>query len=223
GSPWPPCPPLAKICQAARAAFPTARLGGGMFSYFTELNRKRPPHELIDLVTFTTSAIVHAGDDRSVTEGLESLPYIARSVRAFIGDKHYVVGPSAIGMRDNPYGEAPLENPHNVRQAMNRNDPRQRGLLGAVWNLGYFAHFAYGGAAAVTLGGVLGAFGLVHRAAPWPQPWFDEHGGIFPAYHVVRGLSRLSGGTMRTLDISAPREIQGIMVDHGARSEIWLA
>jgi hypothetical protein len=223
GSPWPPCPPLAKICQAARAAFPTARLGGGMFSYFTELNRKRPPHELIDLVTFTTSAIVHAGDDRSVTEGLESLPYIARSVRAFIGDKPYVVGPSAIGMRDNPYGEAPLENPHNVRQAMNRNDPRQRGLLGAAWNLGYFAHFAYGGAAAVTLGGVLGAFGLVHRAAPWPQPWFDEHGGIFPAYHVVRGLSWLSGGTMRTLDISASREIQGIMVDRGTRSEIWLA
>jgi hypothetical protein len=36
-------------------------------------------------------------------------------------------------------------------------------------------------------------------------------------------LSRLSGGTMRMLDISAPREIQGIMVDHGARSEIWLA
>ena len=29
--------------SAARAAFPGARIGGGNFVYFTELNRKRPP------------------------------------------------------------------------------------------------------------------------------------------------------------------------------------
>ena len=40
GSPWPPCPPLEACYQAARNAFPGARLGGGMFSFFTELNRK---------------------------------------------------------------------------------------------------------------------------------------------------------------------------------------
>ena len=31
------------VYAAARAAFPGVTLGGGMFSYFTELNRKRPP------------------------------------------------------------------------------------------------------------------------------------------------------------------------------------
>jgi hypothetical protein len=223
GSPWPPCPPLAEIYRAARQAFPEARLGGGMFSYFTELNRKRPPHELLDLVSFTTSAMVHAGDDRSVTESLEALPHIARSVRGFIGGKPYAVGPSAIGMRANPYGEAPFDNPGNIRQAMNFNDPRQRGLLGAAWNLGYVAHFAYGGAASVTLGGGIGAFGVVHAPAAWPQPWFDEHRGVFPAYHVVRGLCRLAGETLQNLDISAPREIQGLMARHGSGREIWLA
>ena len=65
-------------------------------------------------------------------------------------------------MRDNPYGEAPMENPGNIRQAMNRIDPRQRGLFAAAWALGYFAHMARGGAAAVTLGGGVGEFGLVH-------------------------------------------------------------
>ncbi|MBV8651691.1 MAG: hypothetical protein JO255_09510, partial [Alphaproteobacteria bacterium] len=199
GSKWPPCPPAAEIYRAARATFPAARLGGGMFSYFTELNRKRPPHDLLDLVCFTTSAMVHAGDDRSVTEGLESLPHIARSVRAFIGGKPYAVGPSAIGMRANPYGEAPFDNPRNIRQAMSYNDPRQRGLLGAAWNLGYIAHFAYGGAASITLGGGTGAFGLVHANAAWEQPWFDANGGVFPAYQVVRGLARLAGGTLQAL------------------------
>ena len=43
GSPWPPAPPARGMFDAARAAFPARRLGGGMFSYFTELNRKRPP------------------------------------------------------------------------------------------------------------------------------------------------------------------------------------
>ena len=58
-------------------------------------------------MSFTTSALVHAGDDRSITEGLEALPHIALSVRRFIADKPYAVrAESAIGMRDSPYGAA---------------------------------------------------------------------------------------------------------------------
>jgi D-apionolactonase len=218
-SPWPPCPPAVDLYRAARRAFPHAELGGGMFSYFTELNRKRPPLDELDFVSFTTSALVHAGDDRSVAEGLESLPHIARSVRAIVGAKPYAVGPSAIGMRDNPYGQTTMANPGNIRQAMNRNDPRQRGLLGAAWSLAYFSHFAVGGARRVALGGAVGPFGLLHTPADFLQPWFDEAGGLFPVYHVVRGLGRLRGAPMRALEISAPREIQGF----SAANELWLA
>jgi hypothetical protein len=66
---------------------------------------------VLDLVTFTTSGLVHAGDDRSATEGLEALPYIAKSVAAIAGGKPWNAGPSALGMRANPYGAAPAENP----------------------------------------------------------------------------------------------------------------
>ena len=165
GSPWPPCPPAIALYRVTRRAFPGAAVGGGMFSYFTELNRKRPPLPELDFVSFTTSALVHAGDDRSVAETLELLPHIARSVRAIVGGKPYAVGPSGIGMRDNPYGQTTTPNPDNVRQAMNRNDPRQRGLLGAAWSLGYFAHFAAGGARQIALGGAVGPFGLLHAPA----------------------------------------------------------
>ncbi|MFC7396885.1 hypothetical protein ACFQU1_06730 [Chelatococcus sp. GCM10030263] len=223
GSPWPPCPPADELFRAARAAFPMARLGGGMFSYFTELNRKRPPSDLLDFVSFTTSALVHAGDDRSVTETLEALPYIARSVQSFIDGRPFAVGPSAIGMRDNPYGADVMPNPGNIRQAMNRNDPRQRGLLGAAWNLGYFAHFAYGGASAVTLGGAVGPFGLMHAPMPFPQPWFDGRGGLFPVFHVIAGLTRLAGQPLRQVEISRPHEIQALAVESETGTEIWLA
>ena len=224
GSVWPPCPAAPDLYGAARQAFPAARLGGGMFSYFTELNRKRPPHEMLDFVSFTTSALVHAGDDRSVTESLEALPYLARSVSSFVGGRPFAVGPSAMGMRDNPYGEAPLPNPGNIRQAMNSNDPRQRGLLGAAWSLGFYARFAYGGAESIALGGLVGRFGIAHAPMPFTQPWYDEHGGLYPVFHVMRGLGALAGASLVEVEISAPRNLQAVAVRTAAGAgELWLA
>jgi hypothetical protein len=222
GSVWPPCPPAVDLYRAARRAFPQARLGGGMFSYFTELNRKRPPAELLDFVTFTTSPLVHAGDDRSLMESLEALPSVAESARAIAGDRPIAVGPSAIGMRDNPYGAAPMQNPGNVRQAMNRNDPRQRGLLGAAWSLGYFSRFAYGGAQSIALGGA-GPFALAYSAQDWPQPWYETNGGLFPVFHVVRGLGALHGRALLAVDIDAPGEVQGLAAKNEAGTVLWLA
>ncbi|MET1026865.1 MAG: hypothetical protein ABWY00_06835 [Dongiaceae bacterium] len=223
GSPWPACPPLDELYRAARKAFPKVRLGGGMFSYFTELNRKRPPVDLVDVVSFTTTAMVHAGDDRSVMETLEALPAIAASTAKIAASRPYLVGPSAIGMRANPYGDQPKSNPGNIRQAMNLNDPRQRSLLGAAWNLGYFARFAYGKAGAISLGGLAGAFGVLHTTASYPQPWYDDHGGLFPVFHVLRGLAALRGSALRKLDVSTPSQIQGIAAERADGTEIWLA
>jgi D-apionolactonase len=223
GSPWPPCPPLEAVYAAGRKAFPKARIGGGMFSYFTEFNRKRPPLEPLDLVTFTTSALMHAGDDRSVMEGLESLPFMAKSVSALVGNTPVHVGPSAMGMRANPYGEAPMANPDNIRQAMNRMDPRQRGLLGAAWHLGYFAHFARGGADWITLGGGVGEFGLVHVPTDYAQPWYDEAGGVYPAFHVFRGLARLGGAPLVDVTCAPAREVQALAADTPQGRELWLA
>ncbi|HEX6016141.1 MAG TPA: hypothetical protein VFY87_30925, partial [Geminicoccaceae bacterium] len=99
GSAWPKSPDWATLIAAAREAFPGVPVGGGMFSYFTELNRKRPPAELLDFVCHTTCPLVHAGDDLSLAEGLEALPYIFRSTQAFVGSKPYWLFPTAISMR----------------------------------------------------------------------------------------------------------------------------
>ena len=223
GSVWPPCPPDVELFKHARSVFGNVKLVGGMFSFFTELNRKRPPLDMLDSVSFTTSAIVHAGDDRSVTESLESLPHIARSVRAIVHGKEWNVGPSAIGMRDNPYGATVVNNPNDIRQAMSRNDPRQRGLLAAVFDVGYFAHFAYGGASAIALGGLAGPFGTLPSKAPWKQPFFDENQGVYPVYHVRRALSSLAGGTLLATYVSTPRNVQIIAVKKGWGIELVLA
>ncbi|RWB10057.1 MAG: hypothetical protein EOQ39_12465 [Mesorhizobium sp.] len=222
GSVWPLAPAPAKLYAATRAAFPGSRIGGGMFSFFTELNRKRPPTEAIDLVTFTTAAIFHAGDDRSLMETLECLPHIARTVPAIATGLPYSVGPSAIGLRDNPYGAAPVANPGNIRQAVNFNDPRQRGIMGAAWNLGYFAAFAEGGAEAIALGGAVGPFGVLSVPMPFPQPWFEGKGELYPIWHIARGLAKLKGCPIRSLRSSVAGAVRGIAAVTEKGIELWL-
>ncbi len=223
GSVWPIAPEAAALYDAARAAFPKARIGGGMFSYFTELNRKRPPTEHLDLVSFTTSPLVHAGDDRSLMQSRATHPAIAASATGIADGTPWAVGPSAIGIRDNPYGASAKDNPRNVRQAMNRNDPRQRGLLGAVWALGYFADFAAGGASAIALGGTTGPFGAVATTMDDPQRWFEEAGGVYPVFHVLRGLARLRGAALRDLGVSASGPVCGLAAETPTGTEIWIA
>lgn len=223
GSPWPPAPPLPALYRAARQAFPGARLGGGMFSFFTELNRKRPPLDEIDLVTFTTAAIFHAGDDATVIENLESLPSLTASARHIAGHRPFVAGPSAIGMRMNPYGEAPVLNLANTRQAMNENDPRQRGLIGAAWALGYVSHMARGGAQAVTLGGTTAAQGVLAVPQRWPQPGYETAGGYFPIFHVQRLLAGLAGHEMLQVETPDPSCIAAIALRQGQAITLLLA
>lgn len=223
GSVWPEAPEATALYDATRRAFPGARIGGGMFSYFTEFNRKRPPVQHLDLVSFSTSPMVHAGDDRSVMETREAHPAIIKSVAQIAGGKLWAVGPSAIGIRDNPYGAAAKDNPDNIRQAMNWNDPRQRGLLGAAWALGYFADFAGGGAASVALGACTGPFGVVSALSDFPRPWFEDHGGAYPVFHILRGLARLQGAEMRALGLPGSATLAGLAAQQGAVTEYWIA
>ena len=208
---------------AAREAFPGSAIGGGSFMYFTELNRKPPPFGGLDFVIHSTCAIVHAADDRSVTETVETLPYIIDSGRSLFGDKPCCLGPVGIGTRTSPFGGGPAPNPHSGRVAMCRNDPRQRGLLGAAWHLGVTARAAEGNVASLILGAPTGDHGLLHHPGDAPQPWFDEHGGRFPVWHVMRGLYGASGRPRRAAEVSAPREVQALAFEAEAGLELWVA
>jgi hypothetical protein len=230
GSKGPKVPPLEAIYAAARKLFPGVTLGGGMFSFFTELNRKRPPAELLDFVTHTTCPTVHAADDVSVMETLESLPYVIESTREFIGGKPYRVGPSGISCRDNPYGAAAPLNPNNGRVCLANMDPRQRGLFGAAWTLGYIAAFAEGGVEAVTMGSATGPAGMVYRVADYPQPYFDDltisnlkGAAVYPLYHVMAGLAAAAGTKHVSIRSSAPASVVALAHRSGAGVTLWLA
>ena len=201
GSIWPACPPLEEVYAAARRAFPGIPLGGGMFSYFTELNRKRPPVALLDFVTHASCPIVHAADDLSVMQTLEALPHIVRSARAIIGDRPYRLGPNTIGMRQNPYGSRTMDNPDRRRIAMAEIDPRQDGRFAAAWALGYVAAGEAAGLEVLTPGALTGPFGVLGRDGPRP------------VFAVVRDLAALAAQPRRACRSSAPDRLLAVAAE----------
>lgn len=212
-----------EMFAAARTHGQGARIGGGNFVYFTELNRKPVPTGDLDFVSHGTSALIHACDDRSVTETLECLPYIFNSMRAQYPTTPYRVSPAGIGSRLSPFGNDPTPNPDAIRVTMTRAEPRQRGLLGAAWHLGYAARAAEAGVDSLTLGAPTGEFGLMYSKAPHSQPWYDGAGGVFPVYHVMRALYGASGAARRATSSSVPRDLQSLSFDTSDGTQMWLA
>jgi hypothetical protein len=204
---WPDVPSFAEVYRATRKVFPGVQVGGGMHSFFTELNRARPPVDEVDYVSFTTSPIVHAADERSIWQSLEALPFVMETARSFCDGVPIRVGPSAIGMRDNPYGKGPADNPGNGRVAMARRDPRQRGQFGAAWYLGYAAAMAYQGAASIALGALEGDFGFVGT----------------PAYPVLLALAEARGANLLEVSVEGSRAVSALAWRTAEGPVLWLA
>jgi len=209
--PWPEVADLGHIYNQARMAFPGAAILGGMLSYFTELNRKRPPAATIDGVTCTTTPIVHAADDRSVMETLEALPAVFESMAAIAPGKSLHIGPSAIAMRHNPYGAATAPNPGRKRVAMAEDDPRQRGLFAAAWTVGYAALAAGAGVASLALNHLAGPAGVA-----------GEDGGLWPVYHAMAALCDAGDKPLIPIRI-AGRDVAALAWRDGGRERLLAA
>jgi D-apionolactonase len=226
--PWPTGVSPDQAADAARNAFPEARIGGGMLTYFTEFNRCPPSRGNTGFATHATSAIVHAADDESVMETLECLPHVFGSARALIGEAGYRLGLVAIGMRSNPYGSATKANPEQVRMAMAHSDPRQRGLFGAAWALGALAATGGHGVERIALAAPAGPFGLVYRPMPVAQPGYDERDRdgetlVYPIYHVMRGLADSRSARRVKLANSAPLRVAALAYGSDRGTTLWLA
>ena len=218
-------PDFDEVYEAARAAFPGVRLGGGVFTNFTELNRNVAQPALFDFLTHATCAVVHEPDDRSVMETLQTLPDIVASAKAWAGGKPYRIAPSAIGMRFNPYGPDTHQNADNGRYSFNRQDPRHRALLGAAFTLGYACRVAPLGIEALALGQPSGALGMVYRRTEHLQPWFDDLEGpaVMPLYHVASALAAAKGAGVRAVTSTDATRVLGLAHESGGGTLLWLA
>jgi hypothetical protein len=188
--PWGPS--YEDMARAARKHFPDATLGGGMISFFTELNRKRPPPSVFDFITHSLCPIVHDASDEAVMQTLECLPHVFASAKAMIGGAPYRLGPSTIAARMNPYGQTVAANPRNERVCLAPNHPRQSDDFAVVWNLGLLVAAAQAGIESVTLGSLCGQRGLLD-ARGRPTPLHDFLAGLIPYCGKKVAVARASG------------------------------
>lgn len=181
--PWPEGRTPEDAVAAACAAFPEARIGAGMLTNFTELNRR--PVAGGDFITHGNAAVVHAADDRSVLETLETLPQILQSGRHIAGGRGYRLGLVAIAMASNPYGEGLAPNLDGRRMTMTDVDPRQATEFSAAYAVAVAAIAARAGVEAIALAAPTGPFGVTG-----PE-------GTRPVAAAIRALASLSGLKVR--------------------------
>ena len=199
-------PSTPAVVEAARVAFPAARVGGGTPYFFTQLNRIEDLAP-IDFLCFTTASVVHGADDEEIMAGLQSLPAMIDTLRANQGGVHVQVGPSAIGARHSPLGGQPVTDGKR-RIALARRDPRTRGLFGAAWVLGYVERFATAGAQALTLLDLQADAAVVE----------DSH--TTPAFEALRHLMRAR--RYRPVSRDRPSALAAMVLENGADREILL-
>jgi D-apionolactonase len=179
--PWPDPPGPEEAAEIAAHAFPNSRIGVGMLTNFTEFNRCPPPSGVGAFVTYSTTAIVHAADDRSVLETLEALPDIFASAGKLAGGRPQRLGLVAIPMRSNPYGPGLVEPDPSARSyvTMTERDARHAGALGAIFAAAAVIEAAEAGVESLCLAAPSGPFGLT-----------DERGNATPLARLIAALGR---------------------------------
>ena len=190
--PWPSGTDPEAALHAAVRAFPSARVGAGMLTNFTELNRRRPDGG--DYVTHGNAAIVHAADDVSVVETLEAMGDVFADGMRIAGARGYRLGLVAIGMRTNPYGPTLADNAAGARIAMTGLDPRQATSFAAAYAVVALALAARAGAEAICLGAPRGPFGV------------EGPGGATPLGIALARLSALAGAEVE-LAVAPPAAV----------------
>ncbi len=200
GEARPAHPSEVAVLASLKQHFPAAKHGSGTPAFFTEFNRKRPDRDGAEYFTFATTPSVHAADDASIVETLQSLPHILNSARLLVGDKPVAVGPTGIGARINPYGPSLTDNDFSAREGMAAQDPRQRGLFAAAWHVGYLAQLAPWSVARFAFGAPTGPFGLISTPQKQDRLVWDAlpAGSLYPLFYVAKWLSRAAGSELIT-------------------------
>jgi len=181
---WPDVVKLDLFYAVVRQVFPKAEIGGGMLTYFTELNRKWPPQHAIDFIAHSYCPIIHAADETTILQNVSTLPQMARTIAQNAPSLPYDLCSAQLSMRSNPYGTAPVPNPTGARIAMAACDPREDAEFAGLWMLRVTAAIGQTHARSFCLGALSGPASIYHNDAPY---------GRRPSFAAFEALCRAEG------------------------------
>lgn len=213
-----------KIIPRLKAAFPDVPVGAGTNCYFTELNRLRVPTEGVDFLAYSINPQVHAFDNASLVETLETQSFTVSSAKAFSHGLPIHVSPITLQPRFNPNATGPIpavpegELPPEV-------DVRQMSLFGAVWTLGSIKHLATAGPASLTYYETVGWRGIMQGdvACEVPDKFYTRPGQLFPLYYLFEKLGGFLGGKIVEVQTNDPLVFEGMLLRKGDEENLLVA
>ncbi len=181
---------LATAPDRLRKALPQTRIGAGTNYNFTELNRNRLATDTIDFISYSVHPQVHAFDNRSMVETLDTQGDTVQTAGTFVGSVPIYVSPVTLRQRVNPYAHDPKDREQTNNQ---KADPRQPSLWAAGWTLGSIKYLAEAGAKAITYFQTAGQQGIM--AADGQQ---------YPAGLLLAAVQNVRGGEIIRTETSQP-------------------
>lgn len=215
---------LQRVRPLLAAIAPDAVVVSGTDAYFTQLNRGRPPVDLLDGVCYSINAQVHAYDNSSVVETLAGQAWTVQSARPFVGGLPLHISPVTLRPRFNANATVP-EPPALPGERNSVVDPRQLSLLGAAWTAGSLASLGSAGVASVTYYELLGWSGVLEQAAGSADPvrFPSEPGSAFPLYHVLADVGEWAGADVLRVQVSDILTVAGLALRRGSQTRLLLA
>ncbi len=192
-----------------------ADMVGGTNLYFTELNRNRPPADLLDAVCYSMNPQVHAFDNFSLLETLPTQGDTVVSTRQFVGDKPIVITPITLQPRFNPNATGD-DTPVPAGELPPQVDERQMSLFGAAWTVGSLKALAESGVESITYYETVGWRGVMESetGSPLSEQFRSLDGAVFPLYHVLAAVAGCSGAPLLASQASHPMTITGFAFRH---------
>jgi hypothetical protein len=172
---------LARFIPLIRATLPDVKLGAGVQTNYAELGRNIFEATALDFISFGINPQIHAFDDLSMVENIDSQADALHSAQALYPQKEVYVSPLTLRKRFNASAKNP-EDRFMEETLAKQADPRQKSAFAAAWLMGSIKTLAEAGAQKLTLFRAAGALGLI-----------DASGVAYPTYHLLRQLATWRG------------------------------
>lgn len=198
---------LATAPALLREALPQMRIGAGTNYNFTELNRNRVATEGLDFISYSVHPQVHAFDNRSMEETLDTQGDTVKTVRTFADSLPIHVSPVTLRQRVNPYAHDPKD---RVQTNDQKADLRQPSLWAAGWTLGSIKYLAEAGTASITYFQTAGRQGIL-----------SADGQHYPLGLLLAAVQKFGGGEVVRTESSQPLACSTLLLTNDTQ-RCWL-